>query len=367
MAFTSEVTARLNLDKSAFDRGMTQVVASVGKAGAEINSRLEKAFSFKDVFKGLMQGIGIGSVQQIIGTVTGYFENQARSAQALEERTGKAVDAQRTYALSVASVSDRYKILRKQVGDLNVDIEMQQKLVSDLRDNPLTFINESSRKELQDAEKKLGEIQDRRDQILLQIDHEKEANRKANQDWARAENNKQELRDAELRDASELQKKQIELNQLVKEYTRLKRIGRLGGEEERQNLTAQFETRQKIALIQKAAQQELAATYVSVGREAVTGQMQPRRPRGRTETERIADRAAESEMRMREAILKGDKAGVQLYAQRAVSDYTKAGKRIEDATSVVKKDTADTLGNQLGKANTTLEAIKANLDPAKIR
>lgn len=367
MAFTSEVTARLNLDKSGFDRGMTQVVASVGKAGAEINSRLEKAFSFKDVFKGLMQGIGIGSVQQIIGTVTGYFESQARSAQTLEERTGKAVDAQREYALSVASVADRYKILGKQVQDLNVDIEMQQKLVNDLRSNPLTFINESSRKELEEAEKKLGEIQDKRDRILHQIDREKDATKRANQEWARGENNKQELRDAELNDASELKKKQIELNQLVREYVRLKRAGKLGGEEDRKNVAAQFELQHKIALLQKSAQKELSAAEVTIGREALTGKARQPRPRGRTETERIADRGAENEMRMRDAIMRGDKGAAKRYAEKAAEDYGKAGRRIADASSEVKKETAESLGGQLAKANTTLEAIKANLDPAKIR
>lgn len=367
MAFTSEVTAKLNLDKSGFDRGMTQVVASVGKAGAEINSRLEKAFSFKDVFKGLMQGIGIGSVQQIIGTVTGYFESQARSAQNLEERTGKAVDAQREYALSVASVADRYKILGKQVQDLNVDIEMQQKLVNDLRSNPLTFINESSRKELEAAEKKLGEIQDKRDAVLRQIDREKDANKRATDEWMRGERNKEELRDAELKDASELKKKQIEINQLVKEHSRLKREGRLGGEEDRRNLTQQWKLYHDIAMIQKAAQKELAATEVSIGREAVTGRARAPRPRGRTETERIADRAAESEMRMRDAIMKGDKAAAGRYAERAAADYGKAGQRIAEASSGVKKETSESLGNQLAKANTTLEAIKANLDPSKIR
>lgn len=367
MAFTSEVTAKLNLDKSGFDRTMTQVVASVGKAGAEINARLEKAFSFKDVFKGLMQGIGIGSVQQIIGTVTGYFESQARSAQTLEERTGKAVDAQREYALSVASVADRYKILRKQVQDLNVDIEMQQKLVNDLRSNPLTFINESSRKELEAAEKKLGELQDKRDAVLLQIDREKDANKRATAEWIRGENNKEELRDAELKDASELKKKQIEINQLVKEYNRLKREGRLGGEEDRRNLTAQWKLYHDIAMIQKAAQKELAAAEVTIGREGVTGKAKPPRPRGRTETERIADRAAENEMRMRDAIMKGDKKAAGRYAERAAEDYGKAGRRIAEASSGVKKETSESLGGQLVKANTTLEAIKANLDPAKIR
>jgi hypothetical protein len=69
----------------------------------------------------------------------------------------------------------------------------------------------------------------------------------------------------------------------------------------------------------------------------------------------------------REAILKGDKEGARRFSERAAGGYAKVGRRIEAATSTVKKETSDALGNQLVKANTTLEAIKSNLDPMKIQ
>lgn len=366
MAFTSEVTAKLNLDKSGFDRAWTSTVATIDKASGEINKKLTKAFDFGSLFKGITQGIGIGSVEQISSTIRGYFEDQARAAQDVEQRTGNAVERQRAYALSVASVSDRYKILGTQVKQLNVDVEMQQKLVNDLSSSPITFVTEAGRKELADAQKKLSDIKEKRDTVLEQIDHEREAQRKANQEIARQTDREDELAKAKLRGASELEMEQIKLNQLQKEYNRLAKEGNASGQKAGLNFQEQIRTQNRIKEIQKEAQKELAATYVTVGREAVTRKA-TLRPRGRTESERLADQAAQDEAMAREAILKGDKEGARRFSERAASGYAKVGQRIEAASSTVKKETSDALNNQLVKANTTLEAIKSNLDPAKIR
>jgi hypothetical protein len=366
MAFTSEVTAKLNLDKSGFDRAWTSTVATIDKASGEINKKLTKAFDFGSLFKGIMQGIGIGSVQQITSTITGYFEQQARAAQDVEQRTGNAVERQRAYALSVASVADRYKILGTQVKQLNVDVEMQQKLVDDLNSSPITFVTEAGRKELSDAQKKLSEIKEKRDSTLEQIDREREAQQKANREIARQIDREDELAKAKLDGASELRMEQIKLNQLQKEYNRLVKEGNGSSEKAGLNFQQQVRTQNQIRLIQQQAQKELAATYVSVGREAVSRKA-TLRPRGRTESERLADQAAQDEAMAREAILKGNKEGARRFSERAAGGYAKVGQRIEAATSTVKKETSDALSNQLVKANTTLEAIKSNLDPQKIQ
>ena len=122
----------------------------------------------------------------------------------------------------------------------------------------------------------------------------------------------------------------------------------------------------RIKDIQAEAAKALPAEYISVGRQAATGRGRKPRPRGRTETERLADQAAEAEMRSQEAILKGDKVGAARYAEMAAKGYAKAGRRIADASSLIKKDTAESLKGELVTANKTLTDIKANLDPKEI-
>lgn len=366
MAFTSEVTAKLNLDKTGFEKAWTSTVATVAKAGTEINNRLQKAFSFKDVFKGLMQGIGIGTVDQITRTVTGYFEDQANAAKDAEARSRNAVDRQRQYALSVASVSGRYKILGKQVKDLDIDIEMQKKLIDDLSSNPLTFINESSRKQLSDAKKGLEDLQDKQTMVLEQIDQEKKARRKVFQEMFEEAANEDKLAEIKRKGASDLEIAQTRLNQLEEERNKLVAEGNKGSEKYLANYKEIQNVTRRIKDIQAEAAKALPAEYISVGRQAATGRGRKPRPRGRTETERLADQAAEAEMRSQEAILKGDKVGAARYAEMAAKGYAKAGRRIADASSLIKKDTAESLKGELVTANKTLTDIKANLDPKEI-
>ena len=60
MAFVAEVRARLGLDTTPFSRGLTKAQADVGKAAADMGGKLRRAFGAGDVFRGLLQGIGIG-------------------------------------------------------------------------------------------------------------------------------------------------------------------------------------------------------------------------------------------------------------------------------------------------------------------
>jgi len=67
-----------------------QAVSNFGSAAANI---LERKLGLKDVFKGVLQGVGIASVNQIAEKLTVPFKEAAESAQKIEQYTARAADA----------------------------------------------------------------------------------------------------------------------------------------------------------------------------------------------------------------------------------------------------------------------------------
>ena len=70
MAFVSEVTAKLNVDKTGVERDITQVVNSFGKAGQAIDKQLSKGFGFKKLAKSLLGGFGFASASDLKEMIT---------------------------------------------------------------------------------------------------------------------------------------------------------------------------------------------------------------------------------------------------------------------------------------------------------
>lgn len=85
MSIRAEFLARLGLDSSALHRGLAAVGPSVDRVGTTISRR----FSGQNLFRGFMQGIGIGSVQQIADAITAPWKSAAESAKQIEESTAR--------------------------------------------------------------------------------------------------------------------------------------------------------------------------------------------------------------------------------------------------------------------------------------
>ena len=89
MAFLSEITAKLGLDTTGLNAALTRATADVGRAGDDIGRKLNRAFGAGDVFKGLLQGLGIQSVQSLVDKLTEGFKEAADHAKEIEKTTGE--------------------------------------------------------------------------------------------------------------------------------------------------------------------------------------------------------------------------------------------------------------------------------------
>jgi hypothetical protein len=89
MAFLSEITAKLGLDTTGLNAALTRATADVGRAGDDIGRKLNRAFGAGDVFKGLLQGLGIQSVQSLVDKLTEGFKEAADHAKDIEKTTAE--------------------------------------------------------------------------------------------------------------------------------------------------------------------------------------------------------------------------------------------------------------------------------------
>lgn len=126
MAFVSEVTAKMNIDKSGIDRDLTAVQASFGRFASSLNKELGDSFSFKKLGKGILQGIGIGSTQDIKELITKPFEDAAKSAKEIEESTARTLKiyegiyaSRRTDEQNLAANRNQQARLQRELAQIN--------------------------------------------------------------------------------------------------------------------------------------------------------------------------------------------------------------------------------------------------------
>lgn len=364
MAFTPEVKARLSLDTSPFQRALTSTVAQAGKAGEDIGKKLKRSFGAGDVFKGLMQGIGIGSVGGIADIITRPFELAYERAQNLASVTGRLLGiTTKEIAATAAGPNIVRRGMESELKGVTAELAVQQKLVDDLKANPLTYVNPVAFSMLTEAEKELGNLQVRQREVQSSISTFNKQTKKEQAEWSQAESLKSRLHDAEMRDLGELAKLETERLEIAQQLARLYKEGGVGSARDRDLTSRSFAISRQIDLLKKAGEEQQRAQLVSAGRTAAGAP----EGRGMSETERIAARAARYERAAEEALLKGDQSGARSNAMRAARDFSRAGARISQAGALIPKETQQSLGGELVKANKTLEDIRKNLEPTAIK
>lgn len=107
MAFGSEIIAKLGLDTQAFSTGMAQAKTSVEKFGDDVGSTLQKKLSGRDIFRGFLQGLGIGSAQQIADKIVEPFRKAAEYAREIADLTSRVADSNIARMRSDLSAADR--------------------------------------------------------------------------------------------------------------------------------------------------------------------------------------------------------------------------------------------------------------------
>lgn len=89
----SSIVTKISGDASGLVAALEQAKQGVTNFGSAAANILERKLGLKDVFKGVLQGIGIASVQQIAEKLTAPFKDAAESAEKLERYSQGAADA----------------------------------------------------------------------------------------------------------------------------------------------------------------------------------------------------------------------------------------------------------------------------------
>jgi hypothetical protein len=380
MAFVAEVRARLGLDTTPFSRGLTKAQADVGKAATDMGGKLRRAFGAGDVFRGLLQGIGIGSVQGIVDTITSTFRRGAEDAERMANESKSMLDIMRQQQMATAGQSRRFEIQKKIVADLNKDIEIQQRIVKEMDANPLNLITEDGRNRVKEAKDELSRLRVEAAKADAQLRTEISLTNRRTDEWARASLDREDMRKLELslldeenETIREISTSTLRLYQVQKELTRLRNNDEISTAETNRLVEEQAVLTDRLTeLTRIRAKEEKKAREEAVQATAALGQgMATRtpvlRPRGRTESERIADRAAMNEAQAVDALAKGDSVRAANRSRAAAADYIKSGAMQARSASGISPDVAGQLGGKLGEAAETLKQINERLNPAGIR
>lgn len=89
----STIITKISGDASGLVAALEQGKQAVSKFGDAAGNILEKKLGLKDLFKGLLQGVGIASVGAIAEKLVAPFKEAAESAQKIEDATSRAADA----------------------------------------------------------------------------------------------------------------------------------------------------------------------------------------------------------------------------------------------------------------------------------
>lgn len=387
MAFVSEIRARLGLDTTPFSRALTKTQADVGRAAQDMGKKLQRSFGAGDLFKGLLQGIGIGSVQGIVDTITSGFRRGADDAERMNNESAAMLDIFRQQQLALAGQAQRFEILKKKVSEVNQDIKVQEKLVADLEANPINLISPGGREEVQRAKDELSRLRIEAAKADAQVQTEIAQNNRRIQDAVFYEGQRSELRKLELSQLNEesetikeIQRTKLLLLQADQEALRVSRQGNYNSEKGAEIIGRQLALMGRMRVLEATlakerseARKKAARDLVALGQGAAGmptgagGAATTLRRRGRSESERLADRAAGNVAAAEEAIAKGDPIRARNRAAAAAADFAKSGAMQARASAGISPEIAGQLGGKIGESVEVLKQINERLSPANTR
>ena len=388
MAFVSEIRARLGLDTTPFSRALTKTQADVGRAAQDMGKKLQRSFGAGDLFKGLLQGIGIGSVQGIVDTITSGFRRGADDAERMNNESAAMLDIFRQQQLALAGQAQRFEILKKKVLEVNQDIKVQERLVADLEANPINLISPGGREEVQRAKDELSRLRIEAAKADAQVKTEIALTNRRTDEWAAASLQREQMRKLELdllneenETIKEIQRSELRLFQVSESLAAERKKGSISTSETNALLEEQSQLLDRITTLGRIrAKEDAAARQSALADAAALGQgMTGRpigagggraaglRPRGRTESERIADRAALNLAATQDALAKGDVARAGSRANAAAADFIRAGSMQARAAAGISPETANIIGGDIKAAVDSLKAIQSSLLPTQTR
>lgn len=373
MAFVAEVKAKLGLDTTDFQRALTKTTADLGRIGNETERKLRRSFGGDDAIKGLLQGMGIGSVEQIADLVQRPFRMAMERAQAMVGMTGQLRDIQTKEIGALRGPVAALGEMERDLKGVSREMEIQQKLIEDLKANPLTYISPTALGLLQEAEAELRRLTVEQANLNSQIKIKGVLDRRQQADASKQLSLESDLSDIDIRRGSEREKTLRTMRFLQEQYRTLRqrfsanKAGATRTPEEAANLSAMNKATDKLRELDAKAREERRVALVTMGAAAATGRKPQSRARGRTEAERIADRGEQSKFLAEQAVLRGDRGAAREHSINAARDLSIAGQKIAMGSSEIPPEISRALQSPLLSAAASLKNIEANLAPEKIQ
>lgn len=160
------IKVNVSANTSEFQRGLDRLSAQTDR----FKMAMAKRFGLADVGKGLAQGLGIGSVQQIASLITGFWERAAKAAKEMEGSTGRILDMTLRAIALRNGPQQQIADMRKQASGMDSEIAAQQGHIANLRGDPLTYVTAEGRDALSEAENTLQSMKEKQAELLYQAD-----------------------------------------------------------------------------------------------------------------------------------------------------------------------------------------------------
>jgi hypothetical protein len=273
---------------------LAQASMAIGKFGDDAVKTLNRKFSGADLFRGIMQGIGIASVAQIADKMVAPFKESAESAERIAQWSDKAADATERLLMLRRSDAQQLEAMEKSVK--RIAAELNNAVASEPSKKFLGFIDRGSaldklfgfsrREDAARAEQvaqkgaelneknlaletKRAEIQKRRETDELRaINEAYKTEREREAALRRLADFDREQRLAKLSDAEKLSTYERERVALAKEIAGYERFTREGGQLTKDGLDELLAKKQQQAELEKQIAELTAAKAKS---EALIG------------------------------------------------------------------------------------------------
>lgn len=337
MAFSAEIRARLGLDTTTFNTQLQAVPGALERMGNKAQGIIARTFSFSNIAKGFLSGLGIGSALAVINKISGAISESI-------EHAGKLSLIFDEIAGNARAASEAISRVGKSEGEI---IEQLGNKIDGLKKKRDDLLNSSGSKSFFGGLIEKGSALDKlfgfsRDEEITRAEKLKKLNQEIGQtvvetaqkkDAVVKKSNEEELR--QIREMLNEENKRAEAVQRLAEFERAQRRDKMQDAELINDLELERRTvAQQVANYEKAQREGIVLTAQGVGELLDLKEQQAALEE---KIARLTIEKSKSEQVATEAVLK------QLEAKQALDD-------LESKKNLVQRDTLFVNGKAYGQA-----------------
>jgi hypothetical protein len=356
MAASNEIRFKIGADTSALSSGFAKAQSIAAIAGAQIQKKL----GLRDAVKGMFVGLGIGSVDAISNIVVSPFRRGAEAAREMADLTSGLYQTTIRLFGAIGGPQKELELKQRQLRDISVDIQMAQKLASELESNPINFISQEGRDAMRQANQEVKTLIQKQADLNAEIEITKRSRAEAAAKIIRDARVEADVAKVQLERRGKLAELQARMNGLSREAVSLHKKFGGAGPEVAGNLAQQAAIIDQIAILKSQAQQDAQQSTFNAG-SAIAGAPRRLRSRGKSEAERIATRGANYIQQAEEAARKGmSPSYVAKLTSLGERDMKAAGQKMQSATALVNSDS--NVKSAIINSASELKEIRKNLE-----